>query len=480
MSTENINYGVNVLYIAAFGLFIFGLSGLTGPKTAVRGNWIAAVGMGVAVVATLIKVRDTASINWILIAAGLLIGVALGVPPAKKTKMTAMPQLVALFNGVGGGTVALIAWSEFIGTKGFSVFRPDQSPTVALVVGSLFAAIIGSVSFWGSLVAFLKLQESIPKNVEKRLVASAKLFQFSNFLLLFGAIGVAVYLGLNPGMPVGWIVLVLVFAGVMGLFVVFPIGGADMPVVISLLNAMTGLSAAAAGLALNNTAMIVAGMIVGASGSILTNLMAVAMNRSIPAIVFGSFGGADSAGGPAGAEQGTVKATSAADVAIQMAYANQVIVVPGYGLAVAQAQHAVKEMASLLEEKGVEVKYAIHPVAGRMPGHMNVLLAEADVDYDAMKEMDDVNGEFGRTDVTVVIGANDVTNPAARNDAGSPIYGMPILNVDESRSVIVLKRGMSSGYAGIENPLFFLPQTSMLFGDAKKSVSDVAEELKAL
>jgi NAD(P) transhydrogenase subunit beta len=480
MSTENINYGVDVLYIAAFGLFIFGLSGLTGPKTAVRGNWIAAVGMGVAVVATLIKVRDTASINWILIAAGLLIGVALGVPPAKKTKMTAMPQLVALFNGVGGGTVALIAWSEFIGTKGFSVFRPDQSPTVALVVGSLFAAIIGSVSFWGSLVAFLKLQESIPKNVEKRLVASAKLFQFSNFLLLFGAIGVAVYLGLNPGMPVGWIVLVLVFAGVMGLFVVFPIGGADMPVVISLLNAMTGLSAAAAGLALNNTAMIVAGMIVGASGSILTNLMAVAMNRSIPAIVFGSFGGVDSAGGPAGAEQGTVKATSAADVAIQMAYANQVIVVPGYGLAVAQAQHAVKEMASLLEEKGVEVKYAIHPVAGRMPGHMNVLLAEADVDYDAMKEMDDVNGEFGRTDVTVVIGANDVTNPAARNDSGSPIYGMPILNVDESRSVIVLKRGMSSGYAGIENPLFFLPQTSMLFGDAKKSVSDVAEELKAL
>jgi H+-translocating NAD(P) transhydrogenase subunit beta len=468
------------LYIAAFGLFIFGLSGLTGPKTAVRGNWIAAVGMGVAVVATLINVRDTASINWILIAAGLLIGVALGVPPAKKTKMTAMPQLVALFNGVGGGTVALIAWSEFIGTKGFSVFRPDQSPTVALVVGSLFAAIIGSVSFWGSLVAFLKLQESIPKNVEKRLVASAKLFQFSNFLLLFGAIGVAVYLGLNPGMPVGWIVLVLVFAGVMGLFVVFPIGGADMPVVISLLNAMTGLSAAAAGLALNNTAMIVAGMIVGASGSILTNLMAVAMNRSIPAIVFGSFGGVDSAGGPAGAEQGTVKATSAADVAIQMAYANQVIVVPGYGLAVAQAQHAVKEMASLLEEKGVEVKYAIHPVAGRMPGHMNVLLAEADVDYDAMKEMDDVNGEFGRTDVTVVIGANDVTNPAARNDSGSPIYGMPILNVDESRSVIVLKRGMSSGYAGIENPLFFLPQTSMLFGDAKKSVSDVAEELKAL
>ena len=226
--------------------------------------------------------------------------------------------------------------------------------------------------------------------------------------------------------------------------------------------------------------MIVAGMIVGASGSILTNLMAVAMNRSIPAIVFGSFGAGSAAAGAAGSEQGTVKATSAADAAIQMAYANQVIVVPGYGLAVAQAQHTVKEMASLLEAKGVEVKYAIHPVAGRMPGHMNVLLAEADVDYDAMKEMDDINGEFARTDVTIVIGANDVTNPAARNDPSSPIHGMPILNVDASRSVIVLKRSMSSGYAGIENPLFFLDQTSMLFGDAKKSVSAVTEELKAL
>jgi NAD(P) transhydrogenase subunit beta len=474
-------YLVDVLYVFAFSLFIYGLMGLTGPKTAVRGNLIAAVGMGIAVVATLIKIRDTASINWILIVAGLALGVILGVPPAKKTKMTAMPQLVALFNGVGGGTVALIAWAEFIETKGFSVFKPDQSPTVALVVGSLFAAVIGSVSFWGSLVAFAKLQESIiPKGVEKAFVKNAKLFQAANIVLLIAAVAAAVYIGLNKGLSVWWIVLLLVLAGIMGLFVVFPIGGADMPVVISLLNAMTGLSAAAAGLALNNTAMIVAGMIVGASGSILTNLMAVAMNRSIPAIVFGSFGGSDAVGGPAGGDQGPVKATSAADAAIQMAYANQVIVVPGYGLAVAQAQHAVKEMADMLESKGVEVKFAIHPVAGRMPGHMNVLLAEADVDYDAMKEMDDVNGEFPRTDVTLVIGANDVTNPAARTDPSSPIFGMPILNVDQSRSVIVLKRGMSSGYAGIENPLFFLPQTSMLFGDAKKSVSEVIEELKAL
>ena len=475
---------VAVLYILAFSLFIYGLMGLTGPKTAVRGNWIAAAGMGIAVVATLIKVRDTAAVNWVLIIAGLAIGVILGVPPAKKTKMTAMPQLVALFNGVGGGTVALIAWAEFIETKGFSEFKPEQNPTVALVVGSLFAAIIGSVSFWGSLVAFAKLQESIPKNVEKALVSSAKLFQAANVVLLIAAVAVAVYIGLgagsDPGRPAWSIVAVLVLAGLMGLFVVFPIGGADMPVVISLLNALTGLSAAAAGLALNNTAMIVAGMIVGASGSILTNLMAVAMNRSIPAIVFGSFGGGAAAGGPGGGEQGTVKATSAADAAIQMAYANQVIVVPGYGLAVAQAQHAVKEMADLLESKGVEVKFAIHPVAGRMPGHMNVLLAEADVAYDAMKEMDDINGEFPRTDVTLVIGANDVTNPAARTDPSSPIHGMPILNVDQSRSVIVLKRSMSSGYAGIDNPLFTAEHTSMLFGDAKKSVSEVIEELKAL
>ena len=474
-------YLVDVLYILAFSLFIYGLSGLTGPKTAVRGNWIAAIGMGIAVIATLIKIRDTAPINWILIVAGLAIGVILGVPPAKKTKMTAMPQLVALFNGVGGGTVALIAWSEFIETKGFSEFKPEQSPTVALVVGSLFAAIIGSVSFWGSLVAFAKLQETIiPKNVEKAFVKGAKVFQAANIVLLIVAVAVAVYIGLNKGLAQWWIVLLLVLAGIMGLFVVFPIGGADMPVVISLLNAMTGLSAAAAGLALNNTAMIVAGMIVGASGSILTNLMAVAMNRSIPAIVFGSFGGGDTADGPAGGDQGTVKATSAADAAIQMAYANQVIVVPGYGLAVAQAQHTVKELADLLEARGVEVKFAIHPVAGRMPGHMNVLLAEADVEYDAMKEMDDINGEFPRTDVTLVIGANDVTNPAARTDPSSPIHGMPILNVDQSRSVIVLKRSMSSGYAGIENPLFFLDQTSMLFGDAKKSVSEVIEALKDL
>lgn len=472
-------YLVTILYIVAFAMFIYGLSGLTGPKTAVRGNYIAAVGMFVAVVAVLIDVRETD--NWLLIAGGLLVGIVLGVPPALRTKMTAMPQLVALFNGVGGGTVALIAWAEFLNSDGFT--RVEAVPSAPFIVGSLFAAIIGSVSFWGSLVAFAKLQELLNKTFEKKVVAAAKAFQLTNMILALVSIALAVYIGVGAdGDPQSsWLIVgLLVAAGVMGLFVVLPIGGADMPVVISLLNALTGLSAAAAGLALNNQAMIVAGMIVGASGTILTNLMAKAMNRSIPAIVFGSFGGGDAGGDASTAAGGTVKSTSASDAAIQMAYANQVIVVPGYGLAVAQAQHAVKEMASLLEEKGVEVKYAIHPVAGRMPGHMNVLLAEADVAYDAMKEMDDINGEFSRTDVTVVIGANDVTNPAAREDSSSPIYGMPILNVDQSKSVIVLKRSMSSGYAGIDNPLFTADQTSMLFGDAKKMVSALTEELKVL
>ena len=465
---------VLILYILAFALFIYGLMGLTGPRTAVRGNQIAAVGMAIAVGATLISIRDTN--NWWIIIAGLIVGVVLGVPPARYTKMTAMPQLVAFFNGVGGGTVALISWSEFLNSKGFS--RLNETPTVHIVVASLFAAIIGSVSFWGSLIAFGKLQELLPGQP----IGLGRLQQLVNFLLLGAAIACAVVIGI--GAPAGgasqwWMIGLLVAAALLGLMVVLPIGGADMPVVISLLNALTGLSAAAAGLALNNTAMIVAGMIVGASGSILTNLMAKAMNRSIPAIVAGGFGGGGVALA-AGGEHKQAKAVSAADAAIQLAYANQVIVVPGYGMAVAQAQHAVKEMADVLEGKGIEVKYAIHPVAGRMPGHMNVLLAEAEVPYDALKEMDDINGEFTRTDVALVIGANDVTNPAARNDANSPIYGMPVLDVDDAKSVIVLKRSMNSGFAGIDNPLFYADHTSMLFGDAKKSVSEITDELKAV
>jgi H+-translocating NAD(P) transhydrogenase subunit beta len=456
---------VPILYIVAFSLFIYGLMGLTGPKTSVRGNKIAAVGMTIAVVATLLQVRH----NWVLIVVGLVIGAALGVPAARQVKMTAMPQMVALFNGVGGGAVALIAWSEFRTTGGF-----DLEPTY-VIVASLFSAIVGSISFWGSLIAFGKLQEIVPG----RPIGLGRAQQFVNGILLLAAVACAVVAGLGGAAQI-WIIGLLVLAAVLGVLVVLPIGGADMPVVISLLNALTGLSAAAAGLALDNTAMIVAGMIVGASGSILTNLMAKAMNRSIPAIVAGGFGGTATLPGADDGVDRTVKSTSAADAAIQMAYASQVIVVPGYGMAVAQAQHAVKEMAKLLEAKGVEVKYAIHPVAGRMPGHMNVLLAEADVPYDSLKEMDDINGEFSRTDVTLVIGANDVTNPAARTDPSSPIHGMPILNVDESHSVIVLKRSMSSGFAGIDNPLFYADNTSMLFGDAKKSVTEVTEELKAL
>ncbi|MGQ0718199.1 MAG: NAD(P)(+) transhydrogenase (Re/Si-specific) subunit beta [Pseudonocardiales bacterium] len=456
---------VQILYLIAFALFIYGLMGLTGPKTAVRGNLIAAVGMGIAVVATLLIPGMS---NWWLIALGVAIGTVLGVPAARQIKMTAMPQMVALFNGLGGGTVALIAWVEFRDTDGFAG-EPGY-----VMVASLFAAIVGSVSFWGSLVAFAKLQELIPG----RPISLGKPQQLVNMLVLLAALACAVAIGFGGSMEL-LIIGTLVFAAALGLLVVLPIGGADMPVVISLLNAATGLAAASAGFALNNTAMIVAGMIVGASGSILTNLMAKAMNRSIPAIVAGGFGGGGS--GPA-RELGdkTVRETNAADAAVQMAYASQVVVVPGYGMAVAQAQHTVRDMAKLLEDKGVEVKYAIHPVAGRMPGHMNVLLAEADVPYEQLKEMDEINGEFNRTDVALVIGANDVTNPAARNDPNSPIHGMPILNVDESKSVIVLKRSMNPGFAGIENELYYSPGTAMLFGDAKTSVASVIEELKAL
>jgi len=457
----------NVLYILSFGLFIYGLSGLTGPKTAVRGNRIAAVGMAVAVVATLL-VDDLN--NALIILIGVIIGTAVGVPAARQVKMTQMPQMVALFNGVGGGAVALIAWVEFRSTDGFT-----DVPTYVAIF-SVFAAIVGSVSFWGSNIAFAKLQGII----DGKSVSIGPLQTPVNALLALIALGcgVAIVAGQNDEYL---ILTLLLAAAALGNLLVLPIGGADMPVVISLLNAFTGLSAAATGVALDNTSLIVAGMIVGASGTLLTQQMARAMNRTITSVVAGGFGGTvEAIAGAEGADGGTVRSTSASDVAIQMAYARQVVVVPGYGMAVSQAQHAVREMAKLLEGKGVEVKYAIHPVAGRMPGHMNVLLAEADVPYEQLKEMDDINGEFARTDVSIVIGANDVTNPDARTKPDSPIYGMPILNVDESQSVIVLKRSMSSGYAGIENPLFFNPKTSMLFGDAKQSIADVTEELKAL
>jgi NAD(P) transhydrogenase subunit beta len=454
-----------VLYIISFALFIYGLGGLTGPRTAVRGNRIAAVGMAIAVLATLLA--DGMG-QWGLIVLGIVIGTAVGVPAARNVRMTAMPQMVALFNGVGGGAVALIAWAEFRNTGGYA----DEPTYVAIF--SLFAAIVGSVSFWGSNIAFGKLQEILPGRPIK---LPGQIFL--NVALLGAAVAcaIAIVAGTHDEILV---IALLVAAALLGNFVVLPIGGADMPVVISLLNAFTGLSAAATGVALNNPALIVAGMIVGASGSILTNLMAQAMNRSIPSIVAGGFGGVVTAGAAGEIGDRTVRSTSASDAAVQMAYASQVAIVPGYGMAVAQAQHAVREMTKALEAKGIEVYFAIHPVAGRMPGHMNVLLAEADVPYDELKEMEDANSLFPRTDVALVIGANDVTNPAAKDQPDSPIYGMPILEVDESRSVIVLKRSMASGFAGIDNPLFYDDKTSMLFGDAKASVQDIVAELQAL
>jgi len=455
---------INGLYIVAFVLFIVGLRMLRGPRTAVQGNQVAAVGMAIAVVATLLQ--DGVG-DFPLIALGLAIGTAIGIPSARAVRMTAMPQMVALFNGVGGGAVALISFAEFREAGG-------DLPLEELIP-ILFAAVIGAISFWGSNVAFLKLQELTK--------ARPRIPPLVNGGLLAIAVGLSV--GITTGAESEWVFLgVLVAASLLGVLAVFPIGGADMPVVISTLNAFTGLSAAAAGLALDNIALIVAGMLVGASGSILTKQMADAMNRSIASVFFGGFG----VGGAAAAAVGpgddgvdrTVRSTSSADVAIQLSYAERVVIVPGYGMAVAQAQRTVADLASELERRGIDVTYAIHPVAGRMPGHMNVLLAEADVPYDRLKEMDEANGEFARTDVSLVIGANDVTNPAARTVADSPIYGMPILDVDKSSSVIVLKRSMSSGFAGIENPLFYGENTSLLFGDAKASVGDVLAEVKAL
>jgi proton-translocating NAD(P)+ transhydrogenase subunit beta len=456
---------IRACYIVAFSCFIVGLRLLNSPRTARRGNHLAAVGMAIAVVATLLlpEVGD-----YGLIALGMAIGTVVGIPAARNVKMTAMPQMVALFNGVGGGAVALISWAEFRHAGG------DLS--LQTLIPILLAAIIGSVSFWGSNIAFGKLQELIPG---RPIQVPGQ--QFLNLALLLVAVGCAVAIAAGSESE-GLFILILVSAAILGNMVVLPIGGADMPVVISMLNACTGLSAAAAGIALDNTALIVGGILVGASGSILTNLMAEAMNRSIPNIVAGGFGGgavAAPAGGPE-TDGRSVRSTDPADVAIQLAYARRVVVAPGYGMAVAQAQHTVRELADELEKRGVSVDYAIHPVAGRMPGHMNVLLAEADVPYEHLKEMDEINPDFPTTDVVLVIGANDVTNPAARDVPDSPIYGMPILDVDKAESVIVLKRSMNPGFAGIDNPLFYNENTALLFGDAKESVAKVLKEVEEL
>ena len=459
---------VNLVYVvAAIGL-ILGIKGLSHPTTARRGNILAAIGMTLAVVFTF---AAPGMGHYWLIAVGIAAGSVIGAVAARKVKMTAMPQMVALFNGVGGGAAALIAAAEFHDLAPLSGAVPGDT-----LAASMFSALIGSVSFSGSMIAFAKLQELLsgrPFTFPGQNVVNAGVFGAA---LVFAVVASATEAGI-------WMVLLLVVALVFGVALVLPIGGADMPVVISSLNAFTGLAAASAGFVLGNNALIIGGTLVGASGTLLTLMMGKAMNRSVANVFFGAFGAAPSGGGAAAtvsAEGQTVREISPDDLAVMLGYARLVMIVPGYGLAVAQAQHAVRELADLLEAKGVQVKYAIHPVAGRMPGHMNVLLAEANVPYPQLLDMEDANPEFPRTDVALVIGANDVTDPAARTNRESPLYGMPILDVDKAANVVVLKRSMNPGFAGIDNELYFNPKCAMLFGDAKASLERLIAAVKAL
>jgi proton-translocating NAD(P)+ transhydrogenase subunit beta len=456
----------NLLYLVTIVTFILALRFLSNPAHARRGNQIGAAGMLVAIAVTFAKSGLT---DYWAIAVAMVIGGGFGAVAARKVKMTAMPQMVALFNGVGGGAAALVSLAEL-----HRILPDPGRPKVDIGIAIVLSALIGSISFAGSMIAFAKLQELIGG----RPITYAGQ-QFVNAALFVGC--VAAGIALVAGWQQEWLLWALaVGALIFGILFVLPIGGADMPVVISLLNAFTGLAAAATGFELESNVLIVSGMLVGASGTLLTLLMGRAMNRSVTNVLFGAFGQV-SAGAAAVAEGtagGTVRSASAEDVAVMLAYAHKVVFVPGYGLAVAQAQHDVRALADLLEAKGVEVTYAIHPVAGRMPGHMNVLLAEANVPYPQLKEMDDANPEFSRTDVAVVVGANDVVNPDARSNQGSPIYGMPILNVDDAQAVVVLKRSMNPGFAGIENPLFYNPKTVMLFGDAKASIVQLAQDVK--
>src|SRR6184192_2312761 len=457
----------NLLYLIPIASFILALRFLSNPAHARRGNQIGAVGMLVAVVVTWIRIGTT---SWWAIAVGMLIGGAFGAVAARRVKMTAMPQMVALFNGVGGGAAALIALAEV-----HRILPEPGAPKVEISLAIVLSALIGAISFAGSMVAFAKLQELIggrPITYPGQNVG--------NIVLLVGLVLLAA--ALSAGVQDQWLLWLVVGGGALfGVLFVLPIGGADMPVVISLLNAFTGLAAAATGFVLHSNVLIVSGMLVGASGTLLTMMMGRAMNRSITNVLFGAFGQVTAqAAAVAAGDGGHVRSASAEDVAIMLAYAQKVVFVPGYGLAVAQAQHDVRALADLLEEKGIEVTYAIHPVAGRMPGHMNVLLAEANVPYPQLKEMDDANPEFSRTDVAIVVGANDVVNPDARTNQSSPIYGMPILNVDDAQTVVVLKRSMNPGFAGIDNPLFYNPKTVMLFGDAKESINKLVADVKSL
>ena len=458
---------IGALYLVSVIFFVLGLKRLGSPKTARSGNAVASIGMLIAVVATLV---DREIISFELIAAGIVVGAVIGAIMARLIKMTAMPQMVAVFNGLGGAASALVAAGVLHGNIADGT---DMSVDVSVTI--MIGTLIGAVTFSGSLIAYGKLQEIVgTRPVTFPLQKTVSLLLFVGILALMG------YLVAEPDMTL-FIVLGAACL-LLGILLVIPIGGADMPVVISLLNSYSGLAAASAGFVLGNVMLIIAGALVGAAGLILTQIMTKAMNRSLANVVFGAFGAVESAGGAVapGGEVRPVREVTHEDSAVMLAYARSAIFVPGYGLAVAQAQHQLEELGALIEAKGVTVKYAIHPVAGRMPGHMNVLLAEADVPYDKLYDLDQINDEFPSTDVVVVVGANDVVNPGAREDPGSPIYGMPILNVDRARQVIVLKRSLNPGFAGIDNDLFYKENTSLLFGDARESLVKVVSAVEDL
>ncbi len=459
--------GIELSYLVAACLFILGLKKLGSPATARQGNTIAAVGMLLAVVATLLNQQV---LNYGLIAGGIVIGSIIGVITAKKVEMTDMPQLVGLFNGLGGAASALVAIAEF-----WRLLSLGETLSITTSLTIILGVLIGGVTLTGSLIAFGKLQGILPG---RPVIFPAQ--QIINFAILAGFLSGSIYLFVNPD-PSIFLGLVGISL-VLGVLFVIPIGGGDMPVVISLLNSYSGLAASAAGFVVGNNMLIIAGALVGASGIILTQIMCKAMNRSITNVLFAGFG--SDGGAPEGensaAIDGAIKSVDPEESAMMLGYARSVVIIPGYGMAVAQAQHSVKELADMLEKKGVEVKYAIHPVAGRMPGHMNVLLAEANVPYTQLYDMDDINPQFDNTDVALVIGANDVVNPAARHDKGSPIYGMPILEVDKAKTTIVIKRSMGTGFSGVQNELFFKDKTMMLFGSAKDMVEKISSEVKEL
>jgi len=482
---------VFLAWLAGAAAFVIGLHQMNSPATARRGNQLSAAGMAIAIIATFvwlitpgnpIRPGGASGLSILIIVVGGLVGGGIGLWMARRVAMTAMPQLVSLFNAVGGGAAALVAIDDFIRIVGHEGGGAEEL-TISTAIFVVLGAVIGSVTFSGSLIASGKLQGLVPGQPiafpgMRILTALAAVISVGGLVLL--ALGAAGIVAISAPVQVIVLGVIVIAALIFGITLVLPIGGADMPVVISLLNSFTGTAAAMAGFVINNPVLIIAGALVGAAGGILTKLMADAMNRSLYNIMVGGFGGGDSAAGPAGAgaDGGNVREIGMDDAAIQLAYAQKVIIVPGYGLAVAQAQHAVRELAELLEDRGVEVSYAIHPVAGRMPGHMNVLLAEANVPYPQLKEMDEVNPEFDRADVALVVGANDVTNPAARSNPQSPIYGMPILNVDHARSILVIKRSMRPGYAGIDNELYLNPKTGMLFADAREGLTQLVAAVK--